>query len=434
MKKNSFFIVLIIAIVVFLMNGCKKTENPKSSSIEKTDNEFLNPIDLDDSKNTIEGFRNATWGMTKDEVKESELIKVIFDEIEDGIAYEGKFNGRNSYIMYYFNDNSVLYQGGYLINEYLTSLELYIKEADEDYIFNLGIKEFETIYSELVDEYGESDFGISELWYDEEYKDNPDKYGLAISLGHLRKSAVWNSENTSLDISIYGENNDICIFIQFSSYGMHPQYVEETYSAETVDSVLYTYKDDSRNLGIFCSAAIINTGNVPIKISNVSFDIEDEDGTFVTSINRYTKPNPEVIQPGEISYISEMVMEDNIQEEDCYKLIPNYLYEQTTEEVIKYDVEDVNIIPSHGPYWGVSGRVVNNMSSTTENTIYISIVLYDKDDNLLGVIVPFFNDPINANSKRGFSRTDTPMPQSAFELEDIDKIISLATSRKKWLD
>lgn len=173
-----------------------------------------------------------------------------------------------------------------------------------------------------------------------------------------------------------------------------------------------------------------NTSNIPIKISNISFDIENKDGNFVTKIKGYFNSNPEIILPGETSYICEDSINEDVLQEDCFKIIPNYTIERTEQQVIRYDVEDVKLITHSGLYWGVQGRVINHLNTTAER-IRVNIALYDSNDKLLGVVEPYFYDPINPNSKLGFSGARVTIPQSAFEAEEAAKIVAIATSLVK---
>lgn len=221
--------------------------------------------------------------------------------------------------------------------------------------------------------------------------------------------------------TISRDTNDIITFTED---------IEEILSTEIKDTALYTKDMGYDKIAIFCSIELENTSNVPIKISDVSFDIENEDGDFVTKITGYFKANPEVILPGEISYISEDSINEDVLQEDCFKIIPNYIIVKTEQQVIRYNVEDVKLITHSGSYWGVQGRVVNHLNDTAEK-IRVNVALYDSSDKLLGVIEPYFNDPINPNSKLGFSGARSTVPQSAFETEDVAKIVAIATSLVK---
>ncbi|MCL4246109.1 MAG: hypothetical protein KJ002_13430, partial [Candidatus Dadabacteria bacterium] len=58
-------------------------------------------------------FRNAKWGMTKDEAKASEKLPVS-DELPEAITYVSELGGEPAIIGYVFNDEGHLMRAGYL--------------------------------------------------------------------------------------------------------------------------------------------------------------------------------------------------------------------------------------------------------------------------------------------------------------------------------
>ncbi len=146
-------------------------------------------------------FRKVRWGMTKDEVKASESNKIEAEE-DDAILYHCKVAGMESGLLYFFAK-------GRLVQATYRFRENYINK-------NNYISDFEKIKKILTQKYGLPTFYDKE-WRNDLYKDNPQDWGLAVSMGHLWYSGVWETEATEIDLGLHGKNYGVSSIVVFIS-------------------------------------------------------------------------------------------------------------------------------------------------------------------------------------------------------------------------
>lgn len=146
-------------------------------------------------------FRKTTWGMTKNQVKQTETSEII-KETNEAILYSVKLAGYESFVGYIFVDNK-LTRAKYLIIEKHSNKNDYI--VDYSSIKNLLEKKY----------------GIpkehEKIWKNDLYKDDYSQWGFAISLGHLMYYSIWETDKTDIIFSLYGDNYKLNTVIEYSS-------------------------------------------------------------------------------------------------------------------------------------------------------------------------------------------------------------------------
>jgi len=138
-------------------------------------------------------FRKTKWGMSKAEVKKNEKAKFV-DEGADGFAYKGKLLNFNVLIIYRFLDNK-LSEGIYSFEEKHMN--------DSDYI-----ADFNTIKELLIKKYGAPYFDTYH-WKNNMYREDIQRHGTAISMGHLILLSKWETDRTNIDMILKGTNLNI---------------------------------------------------------------------------------------------------------------------------------------------------------------------------------------------------------------------------------
>jgi len=157
-------------------------------------------------------FRNTKWQMSVEEVMAAEGTYPIYDTNEPplhAIGYKDNVMGKNVYITYSLLNNK-LWKTMYILNEKYTNSNLYIS----DY------KAFQRI---LIEEYGKP---TSEdiIWKNDLYKDKPQQYGFAVSLGHVSYRTVWKNTNESnIFLTLKGDNYKINCTIAYYSIEMEEE-------------------------------------------------------------------------------------------------------------------------------------------------------------------------------------------------------------------
>ena len=130
---------------------------------------------------------------------------------------EDKANVANSEDLYLFSD----FVAGkscdvvYIFTNNKLSMAKYIFKTNHtnknDYI-----RDYRELVSLLGEKYGETSYDDIE-WHNSLYKDSNEDYGFAVSLGHLTYSSGWNGHTTDIMVTLYGENYNINMVVQYIS-------------------------------------------------------------------------------------------------------------------------------------------------------------------------------------------------------------------------
>ena len=178
---------------------------------------FSNAYCEESSKDKEENFhfRKARFGMTMAEVKKSEKQKPI-DEEEDSLTYQDEVMGIEVYTFYTFV-NQQFFRGSYLINE----------EYQNE---NNHIDDYQKLKTALIKKY-EKPVLDRENWRNPLYKDDPHKYGFAVSIGHLEYRAQWIKDIRGREVRINavltGENYEITSGVAYTDILLEKFYKEQ---------------------------------------------------------------------------------------------------------------------------------------------------------------------------------------------------------------
>jgi hypothetical protein len=78
------------------------------------------------------------------------------------------------------------------------------------------ISDYHRIKSILTRKYGRP-LEDETLWKNDLYRDDPDEYGFAVSLGHLVYYANWKTVHTEISLVLHGENYRIVHVLEYRS-------------------------------------------------------------------------------------------------------------------------------------------------------------------------------------------------------------------------
>ncbi|MFK7844001.1 MAG: hypothetical protein AB8G77_01780 [Rhodothermales bacterium] len=146
-------------------------------------------------------FREMTWGMTVDEVKEIEGMKVL-DENENMFVYAVKIADREA-ILFYKHDNNKVVEGGYSFQQHY--------DDKNDYV-----NEYEALKKELTAEFGGPTIDEM-LWKNDLYREDQDSLGLAVGMGYLIYWADWEAGDTIIELALHGNNNLHVLAMNYAS-------------------------------------------------------------------------------------------------------------------------------------------------------------------------------------------------------------------------
>ncbi len=141
------------------------------------------------------GFRGFQWGTPLAEIKAAEKATITKETTApEGLfvlQYRGNIGDLGATFAYCFAD-SQLVEGRYLI-------------TDEHENRNLFISDFERIDTSLAEKYGKATAARS-AWSNKLYKDDPDEWGLAVSIGHLAYQTEWEQPGMKITHQLRGDN------------------------------------------------------------------------------------------------------------------------------------------------------------------------------------------------------------------------------------
>jgi len=152
-------------------------------------------------------FRKTRGGMTQAQVKASEsntlasnnVPSKIFDKV---IAYEGGVAGYSTFYGYRFISNQLV-EAGYVF--------LQKHSNKNDYIYDY--KKIKKILTEKYGEPTEDDI----IWKKSLYRDDPERYGMAVARGDLIYATEWLTPSTKIYLTLMGDNYNIDMKLQYQS-------------------------------------------------------------------------------------------------------------------------------------------------------------------------------------------------------------------------
>lgn len=201
----------IIAAAVLVVAGCNESTTGKYDTPEASKN--APKSEVADSAVTIESpsidahepdIRNVSWGMSKEEVKALEDLKMEGERDGLGLAYKARLGDLEAMLFYLFVDDK-LYRAGYLFLEKHTNQNLYIND-------------FTTINNALHGKYGDWIGDGDWIWLNDRYMDDEEDMGLAISMGHLVRQVRWETPRHVIIHEITGDNYDITHRLIYESF------------------------------------------------------------------------------------------------------------------------------------------------------------------------------------------------------------------------
>ncbi|MBT7994202.1 MAG: hypothetical protein HN691_04955 [Bacteroidetes bacterium] len=146
-------------------------------------------------------FRNSLWGMTKDEVLNSEKLPDPINK-DDIIGYSSTIAGFDCFIFYIFIENKLV-RSKYVFTQ--------VHSNENDFI-----SDYYSLKNILKEKY--HDPSLDKIfWKNDLYKNDHDQWGFAISLGHLSYYSVWVTSRTKIYLYLTGENYKTKLEIEYVS-------------------------------------------------------------------------------------------------------------------------------------------------------------------------------------------------------------------------
>lgn len=191
-----------------LLNELKNKDSQTDKSIGNTTNKSTLNTTLNSELKTDYDFRKTTWGMNHEEVMQSEENLSTFLEdyrTESELAFQGEASGIPCYILYEFTEDK------------LTNSVYWFNISDKFYDDkNNHISDYSNLKEKLIGKYGNPSMD-KQTWDNDLYKNNPENWGVAISLSHLSFITGWDTSTTLIGLFLNGEDNGVNLCISYKS-------------------------------------------------------------------------------------------------------------------------------------------------------------------------------------------------------------------------
>jgi hypothetical protein len=141
------------------------------------------------------GFRRTSWGMSPAEVKASESAEFQgYNKKNKMMVFSGQVASMPANIGYIFADDKLI-AGSYIFEEKHTN-------------FNKYLDDFSKLEEMLVQKYGNPQKDKT-TWSSDLFKDNPQHWGIAVSMGYLSHGIQWETASTTIFLSLSGDNYEV---------------------------------------------------------------------------------------------------------------------------------------------------------------------------------------------------------------------------------
>jgi len=155
-------------------------------------------------------FREVEWGMSPDQVKETELSNQLTGEMPAVLIYEGEVAGIKASIFYLFDDSKLI-RGIYSI-----------ETGEQDTI----VKDYETIRTSMLKQYGEpaeEKMGLEkELSTDELNPDDPDDLYTLVLQKFIKPEIIWKKGETRIYLRLTEKDGLVAIMIDYIPENFFP--------------------------------------------------------------------------------------------------------------------------------------------------------------------------------------------------------------------
>ena len=148
------------------------------------------------------GYKNSKWGMTKAQVKKLFPGVTSPKGEPDVLVKLDKLNGKPISVGFVFVD-------GKLVRVALRNRQDFVNK-------NGFLNIYEDWFDLLSTKYG-APAENETAWGNDLYRDDPEDWGMAVSVGHLTRRAAWIAGDTKVTLGIFGERFDVMVGIDYTS-------------------------------------------------------------------------------------------------------------------------------------------------------------------------------------------------------------------------
>ncbi len=148
-------------------------------------------------------FRETTWGMSREEVNETESSRPL--RLDNGLAYAVEVAGLDGHVIYIFTENKLM-EALYLFEEKHSNFDNYVTD-------------YEHVHGILTGKYGKPAEDTWE-WKVGLYSNDKAKWGTAVAMGRLVGTATWETEETRITMTLKGYHFEVTHSVKYESVAL----------------------------------------------------------------------------------------------------------------------------------------------------------------------------------------------------------------------
>lgn len=212
-RWSAVSIRLVLLLIVCLLvvpntttanNDASSNSGKKSISQRNASGKYTKEDSLQASVNRF-NFRKTSWGMSPAEVKAGEGAEFGGYNKKDGVMiFSGQVANMPAEIAYMFADDKLI-AGMYLFKVEHINSNKYLDDCSE-------LKEM------LEKKYGSPQKNET-TWSSDLFKNNPQHWGTAVSMGYLSHKIGWETTSTFILLGLSGDNFKVTLHISYFQKG-----------------------------------------------------------------------------------------------------------------------------------------------------------------------------------------------------------------------
>jgi tetratricopeptide (TPR) repeat protein len=146
-----------------------------------------------------EGYGKSKWGQSRKTVRS--LYPTAQLASDSTLFLKDQIGGSPAVVWFEFVSNKLV--------------SVSIRQDAEHVNKSLYISDYQRLQQRLREKYGPAEEDVN--WLNSLYKEEPEQYGMAISVGHLRLSTTWETPKTHIRLACTGENFKLFVLISYTS-------------------------------------------------------------------------------------------------------------------------------------------------------------------------------------------------------------------------
>ena len=169
-----------------------------------------------------------------------------------------------------------------------------------------------------------------------------------------------------------------------------------------------TWKNSIGTVWVQAMFEITNVGTTELYLSSGAYDLEDSDGKLVKS-STMVSVYPTVLSPGESAMYHETTTISDLDEAIDVVILPRPDIRRARIDNVRLDVTEVEF--SEDTFSGIRARGrVTNTTDEEQTSVTVAIILYDSNDNPLGVLSTTLMEDIAPDERIGFETSGFTLP------------------------